>query len=78
MQRGFSPLYTASEYGHTEVVDVLLNSGADVHQATTKVHNPHCMHIVSHCLCVYKASHYFQINVRCEGAVEEMYVSSMY
>ena len=37
VQNGFSPLYVASECGHTEIVDLLLGAGADVHQAT-KVH----------------------------------------
>ena len=37
VQNGSSPLYVASEKGHTEVVDVLVKAGADVHQATTKV-----------------------------------------
>ena len=32
-QNSCSPLYVACEYGCTEVVDVLLNAGADVHQA---------------------------------------------
>ena len=36
-QDGFSPLYAASQDGHTEVVDILLRSGADVHQTTIKV-----------------------------------------
>ena len=38
VQNGFSPLYMASEYGHTEIVDLLVRAGADVNQATTKVH----------------------------------------
>ena len=37
VQGGISPLYTASECGHTAVVDILLEAGADVHQATTQV-----------------------------------------
>ena len=37
VQIGGSPLYTASEHGHTAVVDILLEAGADVHQATTEV-----------------------------------------
>lgn len=28
-QKGVSPLYAASQSGHTEVVDILLKSGAD-------------------------------------------------
>ncbi|CAI8051151.1 Ankyrin repeat and KH domain-containing protein CBG24701, partial [Geodia barretti] len=31
-----SPLYVASQEGHSDVVDILLEAGADVHQATTK------------------------------------------
>ncbi|CAI8017377.1 Protein TANC2, partial [Geodia barretti] len=34
---GASPLYVASQEGHSDVVDILLEAGADVHQATTKV-----------------------------------------
>ena len=37
VQDGFSPLYAASQKGHSDVVDILLEAGADVHQATTKV-----------------------------------------
>ena len=37
VQDGLSPLYVASGNGHSEVVDVLVKAGADVHQATTKV-----------------------------------------
>ena len=36
-QNGCSPLYVASEMGHTDVVDILLRSGADVHQTAIKV-----------------------------------------
>ena len=36
-QGGFTPVYVASQEGHTEVVDVLVRAGADVHQATTEV-----------------------------------------
>ena len=32
VQDGFSPLYVASQEGHTDVVDLLLKAGADVHQ----------------------------------------------
>ena len=35
IQDGFSPLYVASGYGHTDVVDILLRKGADVNQTTT-------------------------------------------
>ena len=37
VQNGASPLYVASQEGHSGVVDILLKAGADVHQATTKV-----------------------------------------
>ena len=37
VQDGASPLYAASQEGHSDVVDILLEAGADVHQATTKV-----------------------------------------
>ena len=37
VQDGLSPLYVASHGGHSDVVDILLEAGADVHQATTKV-----------------------------------------
>ena len=37
VQDGASPLYMASQEGHSDVVDILLEAGADVHQATTKV-----------------------------------------
>ena len=36
-QGGYSPLYAASQEGHTDIVDILLRSGADVHQTTIKV-----------------------------------------
>ena len=39
LQRGHSPVYTASKNGHTEVVDLLVQAGADIYLATTaKVH----------------------------------------
>ena len=37
LQDGGSPLYVASKEGHSDVVDILLKAGADVHQATTEV-----------------------------------------
>ena len=37
LQIGASPLYVASQEGHSDLVDILLKAGADVHQATTKV-----------------------------------------
>ena len=38
VQDGLSPVYVASECGHTDVVDVLVKAGADVNQPCTKVH----------------------------------------
>ena len=38
LQDGASPLYVASQEGHTDVVDILIKAGADIHQATTKVY----------------------------------------
>ena len=35
MQDGLSPVYVASYNGHTEVVDLLVQAGADIHLATT-------------------------------------------
>ena len=35
LQNGCSPVYVASEYGHTDVVDLLVQAGADIHLATT-------------------------------------------
>ena len=31
-------MYVASQNGHTEVVDLLVEAGANIHLATTKVH----------------------------------------
>ena len=38
VQDGFSPLHVASQNGHTDVVDLLVRAGADVHLATTEVY----------------------------------------
>ena len=38
VQDGVSPVYVASQYGHTDVVDLLVQAGADIHLATTEVH----------------------------------------
>ena len=35
-QDGFSAVYFASQNGHTEVVDLLVQAGADIHLATTE------------------------------------------
>ena len=37
-QNGYSPVYVASQNGHTGIVDLLVQAGADIHLATTKVH----------------------------------------
>ena len=34
-QNGMSPVYVASEKGHTDVVELLVQAGADIHLATT-------------------------------------------
>ena len=34
LQGGWSPLYTASRYGHLDVVKTLLEAGANINQAT--------------------------------------------
>ena len=36
VQDGHSPVYAASVKGHTEVVDLLVQAGADIHLATTE------------------------------------------
>ena len=35
MQDGYIPVYAASQNGHTEVVDLLVQAGADIHLPTT-------------------------------------------
>ena len=37
-QDGLSPVFAASHNGHTDVVDLLVQAGADIHLATTEVH----------------------------------------
>ena len=49
IQNGFSPLYFASQNGHTDVVDILLRKGADVNQITT---NEVCAYSKPLCLSV--------------------------
>ena len=36
-QDGVSPVYAASQEGHTDVVDILVKAGADINQAMTEV-----------------------------------------
>ena len=36
-QGGFSPVYVASQEGHTSTVDLLIEAGAKIHVASTKV-----------------------------------------
>ena len=38
VQDGLSPVYAASHEGHTDVVDLLVQAGADIHLAETEVH----------------------------------------
>ena len=38
IQNGVSPVYAASLQGHTEIVDLLVQAGADINLATTEVH----------------------------------------
>ena len=39
VQDGYSPVYAASQNGHTEVVDLLVQAGADINlTATDEVH----------------------------------------
>ena len=56
VQIGASPLYGASQNGHTAVVDILIEAGADVHQANIVV----CMTITTcispYCLLYLSAS----------------------
>ena len=35
---GASPVYFTSQEGHPDVVDLLVQAGADIHLATTEVH----------------------------------------
>ena len=42
VQDGYSPVYIASQNGHTDVVDLLVSEGADIHLAI-KV----CIHTLS-------------------------------
>lgn len=61
IQNGISPLYVASQEGHTDIVDLLLKAGADTHQAEMVLHATciyiHVVHthliyiIMSSCVC---------------------------
>ena len=37
-QGGHSPVFAASQNGHMDVVDLLVQAGADIHLATTEVY----------------------------------------
>lgn len=37
LQNGFSPVYVASQNGHTQIVDILVKAGADINLTTKKV-----------------------------------------
>ena len=45
LQNGFSPVYAASQNGHTDVVDLLVQAGADIHLAVPEVYT--LIHTVS-------------------------------
>ena len=36
-QGGFTPVYAASEMGQTDIVDLLIKAGANIHLASTEV-----------------------------------------
>ena len=44
-QIGRSPVFAASHNGHTDIVDLLVQAGADIHLATTEVYT--LIHTVS-------------------------------
>ena len=64
-QDGASPVYAASQNGHTEVVDLLVQAGADIHLATTKVHVS--THTVSSSVAAVVETNVRLINPRCTG-----------
>ena len=64
-QDGFSPVYAASQNGHTEIVDLLVQAGADIHLATTKVHVS--THTVSSSVAAVVETNVRLINPRCTG-----------
>ena len=52
LQNGYTPVYVASEYGHTDVVDLLVQAGADIHLATTEVYvNTHSVLLSGNSSC---------------------------
>ena len=57
-QNGISPVYAASQNGHTEVVDLLVQAGADIHLASTEK-----VHVSTHTVCS-SVSAVVEINVR--------------
>ena len=65
-QDGFSPVYAASQKGHTEVVDLLVQAGADIHLASTdQVHVS--THTVSSSVAAVVETNVRLINPRCTG-----------
>ena len=64
-QDGFSPVYVASGKGHTEVVDLLVQAGADIHLASTEVHVS--THTVSSSVAAVVETNVRLINPRCTG-----------
>ena len=58
-------MYVASQNGHTEVVDLLVQAGADIHLATTKVHVS--THTVSSSVAAVVETNVRLINPRCTG-----------
>ena len=70
----FSSVYAASEKGYTEVVDLLVQAGADVHLATTdEVHV--CTHTVSSSEAAVVETNIRLINPRCPRIVKVTLVS---
>ena len=64
-QKGCSPLYAASQEGHTDIVNILLKSGADVHQTTEVCHynnhylpsdSTHSLHVFVSVICHFHES----------------------
>ena len=65
-QNGISPVYVASGKGHTEVVDLLVQAGADIHLATTdEVHDS--TQTVSSSVAAVMETNVRLINPRCTG-----------